>query len=1221
MSKFISLFISEPIKKASLVLSLICFISVGSSVFGQTLAYVGQQQKRELPTVSMPKARALSQVFNELKEHYGVTFMYEDRVLAGKTLNGTITYEPKIEKTLDLLLKPIGLKYKRIKAGTYVITDNRQSKEGAADSFFGRETTPVAPSDASLLLDNGFGTITPSRIEPVSQPSVTDVPVKGKITDEAGNGLPGANITIKGTTRGTSTAADGGFSIDVPDKNATLVVSYIGYLPQEIKIGSQTFINLRLSADDKTLGEVVVIGYGERSRRDVTGAISSIKAEEIAKSNYVAPEMAMQGRMTGVQVTQGSGAPNARPQVRIRGVGTFGNTEPLYVIDGVPITEQYNGITDGAAGDIRGNVNILTMINPSDIESVSVLKDAAASAVYGVQAAHGVVLITTKRGKTGRPRVEINASKGVQNIRKLYDMMNVQQNVGLINEAYANNKDEAKNLPAEFNAKDPKYLGNRPTVDWVTPAINRNAVVEDYSARVSGGTEATKYYVSGGYSRTESPLIQNYLERFTVAANIDSKVSKYLSMGLNYRNSYTKALDNTQTDIGYLSGTTPWQSIYDPNGPGGFAPAYNVTFKRNDKFVATDLTSGSAFDLDKTEPLWGPETNANPYAWHQLNQTDYSIIGNIANAYLQLEPIAGLKIKGMIGVNWFYNRRNDWGDFNSYLFSQTPGNPYAGHDGTSKGSYGERHTRNLNLIKELSANYNRAFGEHLVDVLVVANQQQNSYEFISGSTGQVVSNDPLFRTNIGGPVQYTNSGAFRDREALIGYLGRLSYNYKSKYYLDATIRRDGSSKFAPGFKWGIFPGVSAAWRISAEKFMEQLPIVNDLKLRAGWGQLGNQRTAAFAFLSTVSTTPDYAFGSGAGNGVGTVRFGASLPDFPNRNLSWETAETINIGLDGALLNNSITFTIEYYNKLTKGILQSTAIPASVGNERQPIINIASVRNSGIELQLGANKKLGNLTLSASANLTTVKNNVVSVFKDQAFGGEGGRIEVGYPLNYLWGYKMAGIFQNQAEIDTWKAKYKDGNNNSNFAPGDAYFEDVKGSTIGSDPDNTVNADDRSFIGKTIPGYYYGLNLGANWKNLDVSIFFQGVGDVVRYNWERAGGEGMGGPGNNYWTSTLNRWTPQNPSTTMPRAVRSDPAQNGRFSTRFVESAAFLRLKNVQIGYTLPKTLTRKLGGMENCRVYFSATNLLTFTKWSGLDPESFGTIPPTQSTQLGINIGF
>ena len=1213
--------INQKLAKALLFCSfLTCLYGAG---YAQTFAMVNNKQTQE-KQISQDRVKyhqkSLIKIFDDFKEKYGVKFMFEDRVVLGKNAPDNIDYSHKIEKSLEQLLSPLGLKFKQLKKGTYIIieakNDDKPEVNFKAKETFSPTEPPAQPKVKIISSD-----VQMMKSENQIELLMLEIPVSGRITDVAGNPLPGANILVKGTSKGTSTNSEGRFNLQVKNSNDVLIFSFVNFISQEIKVGNQTNFEIKLLSDERTLSEVVVIGYGSRNRKDITGAVSSVNAEEISKSNSVSPEMAMQGRMTGVQVSQASGAPNARPQVRIRGVGTFGNTEPLYVVDGVPITEYGNGIEGGVVGDIRGSVNILSMINPGDIESVSVLKDAAASAVYGVQAAHGVVLITTKKGAIGKPKVEINASRGVQNIRKLYSMLNVQQNVDLINEAYSNNADQAKNLPAEFDSKSPKYLGNRPTVDWITPFINKDAIVEDYSARISGGSEATKYYISGGYSRTESPVIQNNLERLTLAANIDTKVSKYLSIGLNYRNNLTNALDNSQTDIGYLSGTTPWQPINDPNGILGFAPAYNVTFKPNPKFVTTDLTSGSAFDIDKTEPLWGPETNANPYAFQQLGKTDYTIIGNSGNAYLQIQPLTGLKIKGMIGVNWFYNRRNDFQDFNRYLFSQTPGNPYAGHDGTSKGSYGERHTRNLNLIQEVSINYGRAFGNHIFDFLGVANQQQNSYEFLSGATTQLTSNDPLFRTVIGGPIQYVSSAAFRDREALIGYLGRVSYSFKSTYYLDATIRRDGSSKFAPGFKWGVFPGVAAAWRISAEPFMKRIPAINDLKLRAGWGQLGNQRTSSFAFLSTVSTSPDYSTGSGLGNGVGNVKFGASLPDFPNVNLSWETAETINIGLDGSLLNNALTFTIEYYNKLTKGILQSTAIPASVGNQNQPIINIASVRNSGIELQLGANKKIGDLQINASINLTTVNNNVESVFKDQAFGGEGGRIEVGYPLNYLFGYKVGGIFQNQAEIDAWKSKTKDGNNNNNFAPGDMYFQDLKGKGTELSPDGVVNADDRVFLGKTIPGYYYGANIGANYKNFDLSIFFQGVGDIVKYNWERVGGENMGGPGNNYWTSTLDRWTPARPSTTMPRAVNADPAQNNRFSSRFVENAAFMRLKNLQFGYSIPQKITNKLGGMDRARIFFSGTNLLTFTSWTGLDPESFGTIPPTRTLQLGLTLGF
>jgi TonB-linked SusC/RagA family outer membrane protein len=631
------------------------------------------------------------------------------------------------------------------------------------------------------------------------------------------------------------------------------------------------------------------------------------------------------------------------------------------------------------------------------------------------------------------------------------------------------------------------------------------------------------------------------------------------------------------------------------------------------------------FDGDPTL-LWGVETNNNIFAQQAINNTRYNMLRNMGTAYLQIEPIKGLKFRGTFSADWYYNRRNDWTDFNSYLFSQTPGNPYSGNDGTSKGNYGERHTRNSNLVKEFSITYTKAFGEHSFDVILNAMDQQYKYDFVSASSSQIPLADPLFR-NVNNLPPFANGASFRDLNALQGYMGRISYKYSDKYYADVTVRRDGSSRFAPGYKWGTFPSFALAWRISQESFMKDLSFINDLKLRGGWGQLGNQETASFAFLSRVSTSPDYATGSGTGNGIGNVRFGVALPDFPVVDLSWEVASTTNIGFDGVFLNNRITATVEYYSRLTSGILQGSQLPASVGNQNQPILNIASVRNSGVELQIGYNGKIGeDFTFNIGGNLTTVKNRAVSVFRDQPFGGEGNRIEVGYPLNFLWGYQVGGIFQNQEEINRWTSTNRDANNGNRFQPGDMYFQDRRsapttpGTTYKDSLDGVVNAFDRVYLGKTIAGFYYGINLSATWKGFDLSIFFQGVGDVDKINGQRWGGESMSGTGNNQWTSVLNRWTPQNPSTTMPRAVRNDPAGNNRFSSRWVESAAFMRLRNFQLGYNVPKSVMNKLGVMDRCRIFFSGTNVFTFTQWSGIDPEN-DILPPARTFMLGLTATF
>ncbi|MPR35258.1 SusC/RagA family TonB-linked outer membrane protein [Salmonirosea aquatica] len=1066
--------------------------------------------------------------------------------------------------------------------------------------------------------------------------------LRGKVLEAGPNTpLPGASVIVAGSNQGTTTDANGTFSLSVPESAQQLVVSFVGYTRQEVPITNAGEYTVSLVSEESSLSEVVVIGYGSREKKDLTGAISTVSSKEISKSIAQAPELAMQGRMAGVYVSTPGGSPLARPQVRIRGVGTFGNAEPLYVVDGIPLTEFGSG-TDNASGsitrDIRGNVNVLSMINPNDIESISVLKDASAAAIYGVRAANGVVLITTKKGAKGAPKVDFSLSHSIQNVTKKLNMLDVPQFTALYREAYANNPNEAVNLPAQFNPDSPNYLGNLPTTDWQTPLLNRNAPNTDYSLRVSGGNESTRYYVSAGYTDTEGPLIQNNLKRYTLATNVDTKISKYLSTGLTYRLAYSEALDNTPSALQYAADTSPWQPIYDADGPLGYAPSVNVTFAPNPELGAPlsarpqYLPSIPPFVIDQSTLLWGPETNNNSFGSAATTDNRYTLLRNIGTAFIQLEPLPGLRFKGTLSADFYYNRRNSWTDVRNYLFLQNPGNPYSVGDGTSKGTYGERHTRNTNIVKEFSINYTKAFGDHHLDLLANAMDQRYVYEFLQGGASQIQFSQPQFRslTNI---QPYTNVSSLRDINALQGYLGRVSYHYASRYYLDATLRRDGASRFAPGYKWGTFPAISAAWRISAEPFMKSATFIDDLKIRGGWGKLGNQETRSFAYLSLVSDAPDYALGSGNGNAIGTLLNGVSLPDFPVQNLTWEVSTTSSLGVDASFFNGKLTATVEYYNRLTSGILQSANLAASVGNQNQPILNIASVRNSGVEFQLGYNGSIGDdFQYNLSGNLTTTKNAVVSTFQNQPFGGEFGRIEVGKPIGYLWGYKVGGIFQNQSEIDTWKSQYSDATNNNNFAPGDMYFQDVKGNPteagqLPSDtPDGVVNSNDRTFLGSTIPGYYYGVNLGGSYKGFDLSIFFQGVGDVYRYNSWRAAGESMSSTGTNQWTTTLDRWTPENPSTTMPRAVRSDPANNNRFSDRFVESAAFLRLKNVQLGYSIPASLTKSLGFINGLRAYVGATNLFVITPWTGPDPEDIDRggselIPPVRSVTLGITASF
>lgn len=1081
--------------------------------------------------------------------------------------------------------------------------------------------------------------------------------VTGTVTDgPGGTGLPGVSILVRGTTTGTTTDVDGNYSINA-NNDDVLIFSFIGFEQQEITVGTQTVINVAMIVSAQELAEVVVIGYGERERRDLTGAISSVGSEELSKSTFMNPELAMQGRMTGVFVSSDGGEPNARPVVRIRGVSTFNNAEPLYVIDGVPMMEFGAG-RGGVEGDVRGNQNILNLINPGDIESISVLKDASASAIYGSRAANGVVLITTKRGKQGKPVIEFNALRGVQNIPGRYETLNTADYTALYREMLDNdylyrtqqapnadpNNPYAWDIPSQthFNVFNPnapvgsyyQYLGNSPTYDWQKELINKNAVIEDYSVRVSGGSETTNYYIGTGYSRTESPLIQNYNERYSISTNVQTKISRVLEAGVLLRGSYLEALDNTTGDLDLASRISPWQPIYDPNDPTGFMRSTDVNFIPNPDFDLSLSDPGPSMNLEfdsargvPTSQLrpFGAETSSNFFAQMAMTKTDYSLLKNFGSLYLQAQPVEGLKVKGGLSIDYTFNRRNSWDHtVESVRFSETPENPYSNQDGTFVGVLGQRNSRNINIVSDLTINYTKAFGNHNIDVLLNASNQDFKYDIILASSPQRYANRQY--QTIGGQRRFNDGQTNRDSKAIQGYVGRISYNYLDKYYLDLSIRRDGSSEFAPEYRWGTFPAVSAGWRLSSENFLQNSQLIDDLKLRAGYGVLGNSfgsgiGYSSFSYLSILSFNPDYSLGSGNSDALGVQRSGAYLSTFPNVYLTWEKAKTFNVAVDGAILDNQMRFTIEYYNKTTDGIFQNVDLPANAGILSSVPYNVAVVRNAGVEIEIGYNREVGDFLLGVSGNLTTVRNRVLELY-----GGipryDLGLVE-GEPANFLYGYKVGGIFQSAAEVDAHPTEDANG---ANPQPGDMWFRDLYGTPGEGEqfksfsPDGTVDTYDRTNIGKTIPGFFYGLNLSAQFRSFDLSVFFQGTGDVQKYNWARAAGESMSGQGLNYWTTTNERWTADNPSTTMPRAIYNDPNGNNRYSSRFVENAGFMRLKNVQLGYSLPSSVLESLKAVNSFRIYASATNLFTVTEWTGLDPEN-DYIPPTRVIQLGLTASF
>jgi TonB-dependent starch-binding outer membrane protein SusC len=1061
--------------------------------------------------------------------------------------------------------------------------------------------------------------------------SQQSIRVTGLVRDADNNPIAGASVSVKGnTTTGTAAGNDGSFSLEVAS-TATLIFSASGYESQEIPVRNRQSIDVRLSSRTAELSDVVVIGYGSRQRKDITGAISTIKPKDIEKSTALSPELAMQGQMAGVDVTSAGGNPTARPTVRIRGTTSFNNADPLYVIDGVPFYEGGSGAVVDPTNDPtrRGPINIYTIVNPNDIESISVLKDASSAAIYGVRAANGVILITTKQGKKGRVRVDFDGQYGTQKVQETYDVLNTQQYVKYYADVYNAFPDrtaggavvpieQASNFGPLWDPSNPGYIGNRTTYNWQDAVINHNSQLQNYNVRASGASDNTSYNFSFGYANNDGPFIGYNAERYSVATNVTSKIGKYFEAGVNLRGVQTRTKNPDATISLDVYRAAPWQPIYDPNGPLGYAPLWALN---------VPLTPGTDFGdagANAISTLYAKQYVAYRNVFGELATTDNKSDNQTAmgSGYILFQPVTGLRIKGTVNAQQTTITNLSWRDFDNWWFGENPSNPFGAVknpiSGTKPGIISRGNSVVLNISKSVNIDYAKSFGSHNVNITLDASQQEYTWT-TNGGSGSILTNDPTLRYFSPDP----NSAGFyesRGSWALIGYLARANYNFAGRYYVDAVVRRDGSSRFAPGRKWGTFPSGALGWRISQEKFMQGITFLNDLKLRVGYGVLGNENTTAgWKYLSVAGATlPSYGTGTPTTNNLGI-----SFNTFPNEPLTWEKVHSANIGFDAVLFSN-LSVTIDYYNRKTKNIIQSVALAPTTGFSGAADLNVAEVVNRGFEFQASYNRRFGEFATSFSANFTTVHNEVLSLLNNTALRSAG--LEVGLPIGFIYGYKVGGIFQDDAEIARWNQTYDDPASRQQ-RPGDIYFQDLYGApTAGStarntDKDGIVNDNDRDYLGKTIPGYYYGFTLGADYKGLDVSIFFQGKGDVQKFNDNRAAAESLNGFGRNVFTSVLNAWTPANRSTTMPRAVYGDPNVNNRFSDRFVEDAGYLRLQNVQIGYTIPRQwLDKTKGAIQNFRVYVSGINLFTITDYSGLDPEN-DLYPTTRQYLIGVKATF
>lgn len=973
------------------------------------------------------------------------------------------------------------------------------------------------------------------------------IKVTGEVRDKSGT-LPGVTVRVKGTAIGTVTDQNGRYSLNVPGKDDVLLFSYIGYKPVEIALEGRTVINVVMIEDALNLDEIVVTGYGTQKKRDITGAVSTVSSSDIQKIPVAGIDQAIQGQAAGVQVTQNYGSPGAGIQVRIRGLGTIGDSDPLYVIDGVPTKEDLNSL------------------NASDIESVSILKDASASAIYGARAANGVVLITTKKGQSGVTKVELNAMYGVQKINNKLDLLSADEYCTIMDEALTND-----GLSPVWNNPG---LGEG--TDW-QDAIFRNAAFQKYDLSVSSGNDKTTYLLGLGFLGQEGIVKYSDFERYNLRFNINSKVSDKFTVGTNMNLSrINENLIDTE-----INGVVR-SAIFQPPT----IPVYN----EDGTYAGPGQNEG-----DAQNPLGMAERS-------DKTSISNKLFGNIFASY---EFIPDLRFKSNLGLNVYSLQTRDFDP----TFSE-------GNANRLINCLNHQNTEYFDINWENTLEYSKSIGKHKISALLGNTMESAKTSTISGYREKFSNNESY--------LQYLDAGTVNDKArgnltewSLLSYFGRINYEHADKYLLSLNARYDGSSRFGESNRWGLFPSVSAGWRISGEDFFT-LDFIDDLKLRTSWGQLGNQDIGLYAFSSVLQQT-FYPVGNPAVPQVGY--FPAS--DF-NPDVKWETTTQLDFGLDFSAIDYKLYFSVDYYQKNTSDMLLILPQPATSGFGSTGYENVGEIENKGWEFQAIWKDNAGKLNYSVNANITTSKNEVIKLgdngeaITTGLFFDMSTRTEVGHSIREFYGYVTDGIFQNQAEIDAHADQ-------PGAVPGDVRFKDIN-------DDGFINSEDRTFVGNPYPDMFFGLNLGLSYKHFDLSVFFQGQYGNEIYNATKFW---LTNSGYNYnkGTAILERWTGEGSSNDEPRLSTIDANQNARGSDRYIEDGSYLRLKNLQLGYTLPEQLAAKVR-LKGARIFVSGTNLLTFTKYTGYDPEvgaaraSLGdptvgfdevTYPQNKSFMMGVNI--
>jgi TonB-linked SusC/RagA family outer membrane protein len=956
--------------------------------------------------------------------------------------------------------------------------------------------------------------------------------------------LVGVSILEKGTSNGTITDLEGSFEMEVRSLQAILVFSYVGYKSVEIPTAEVNGKDIRLEALSEIVEEVVVVGYKSEVRSNVSASISSLKGKDIEKLVVTGIEQALQGQAPGVAVTQVTGAPGDDIAVRIRGVGTLGNNNPLFVIDGVPTTAGLN------------------MFSISDIESIEVLKDAAAASIYGARAANGVLLITTKKGKKGAPVISLETFTGIQEPVRLPKLLNAREYLTIRNEAIGN-ANQLRNVANQLPVYDTGILDTLPDNDWLDMMFNP-AGMHRIALSARGGSESSSYFISGEYLTQEGIFTGQKFDKYQLRLNNDTRKGIF-RMGNN--------LVFAHTDRDVINGSG------DGFGPGNELSGIRYALIASPLFPARDR-AGNYINVTSlmSDPVLFGDGNANPLVF--VENTDWNIkrYRVFGNAYVAVEPLNGLTFRSTLGGDLNFEREKLFKkQLSPAIYAPT--------------SLNEGRVFNNTLIWNNTAEIDRTFGRHKIAAVAGMEAIINHTDYLGASANNFRKTDPLFRyisASIPADIKNIGASGIATEWSLRSYFGQATYAFDGRYVLSASIRRDGSSRFGKNNRWGTFPAFSAAWNVLKEPYLKNPDWISALKIRGSWGMLGNQEIGIYPFSSLVNTGEFvYVFGD-------KIVTGATVLETGNSNIRWETSTQSNLGLELSLLRDKITFTADLFRKVTDDILVRVPVPQAGGSSRPPFVNAASVENKGVEMNLQTRGRLGQVAWSFGANVTFLKNNVLNIADSEPIPGGFGlsdgpitKTEAGYPVGSFFLYTMEGLFQSEEEISSSPFQ-------STFTqPGDVRFADING-------DNKIDDKDRSHVGSPFPDFTYGLNASLNWKNLDFSILGQGIqGNDVYFLYGNFAYETQL-RGFNSYSEILNRWTPENRETEIPRVSVDDRNGNRRISTRFLEDGSYFRLRNISLGYNLAPLLGWQ--GISQARLYLSVQNALTFTRYPGLDPE-------------------